>query len=275
MTWIELTVALERAPEDWAPWIEIFREAGIEGTLQVDSPPGLVGYAPDEATALSVERRFAQTDILSVTRREVPEEDWAETWKQFFVPRRVGERLIVRPAWETAELKPGDIEIVVDPGQSFGTGDHPTTRLCLEYLEQAMRPGLEVADVGCGTGILAIAAAKLGTGRLVATDIDAVAVESCRANLIANGVSGEVLQGAGFEPIEGQSFDLVTSNLISAVLMRLAPSAVRAVRPGGAWIVSGIIAANWPEVDTAIQSAGFTLEDHRQEGEWIAARFRR
>ncbi len=274
--WIEVKASLKEEPLDWSIWVEAFRQYGVEGTVQTDDPPTLSGYMPPND-----ERRQDLIDSLTsagalVSETVIPEEDWAESWKQFFVPRRVGERLVVRPTWEEAEVGASDIEIVLDPGQAFGTGDHPTTRGCLTLLEKEGVQGRRVADVGCGSGILAVAAVKLGATGVLAVDSDALSVEAAKANAGRNGVVMTCFQGRGFAPIADHGpFDVVLSNIISSVLIQLAPEAAQRIAPGGAWIVSGIIQAHWPELLETAQANGFELEDKIEEDEWVSALLRR
>ena len=213
---------------------------------------------------------------MSIELQEVEEQDWSEAWKEFFKPRRVGERFIVRPTWEAAEIGPGDLEIVLDPGQAFGTGDHPTTRGCLELIEKADCRGKSIADIGCGSGILSVGAGLLGASELILVDYDPVCVTSSLENLKRNNVTGEVHEGLGFQPLaDDKRFDIVLSNIISAALIRLAPEAADRIKPGGLWIVSGIIEANWPDVLTRAKTCGFELVETFAEGDWIAATLRR
>ncbi len=240
----------------------------------LSDPPRIEGYledAPGAEERASVLAERLRGIGATVESEEVPDQDWSETWKRFFKPFRVGDRLVVRPSWESVSLGPGDVEVEIDPGQAFGTGDHPTTRLCLQLLAGLPWDGLRVADVGCGSGILGIAAAKLGAAEVVGVDIDEASVEVARQNAQRNGVPCRWLVGNGFEPLEGDAFDAAFSNIISAVLIRIAPDAARAVRPGGLWIVSGVIEANWPDVLRAAENAGFGLMEARREGEWLAA----
>lgn len=275
-TWVEVTALLRDAPPDWAPWVEIFRSHGVEGTRQDEAPPALTGYvsARTPARLARLCDALERAGASKVLEREIPEADWAEAWKEFFQPRRIG-RFYVRPSWRDDATPNGDLEIVLDPGQAFGTGDHATTRMCLALVEDALKPGDRLADVGVGSGILSIAAAKLG-GRVTAVEIDPPAVAAARENVARNGVDVEVLEGDGFEPLlSGEPFDVVVSNLISALLVRLAPAAAAVLRPGGAWIVSGIIEANWGDVLGAAQGVGFHLESEHREDDWHAALFRR
>ncbi|MBL8059414.1 MAG: 50S ribosomal protein L11 methyltransferase [Chthonomonas sp.] len=274
-TWTLVRAVLDEAPRDWSPWTELFAEHGIEGTVQEDNPPSLGGYLyeGDGVDALVADLRAA--GALRVDTEVIEEEDWSVAWRKFFVPRRVGNHFVVRPVWEPYELGPTDIEIVLDPGQAFGTGDHPTTRMCLELLEFEALQGKSVADIGCGSGILSVGACKLGASGVVGVDCDAASVDSSRENAERNGVEFEVYLGAGFDPLPHGDFDLVLSNIISAALIRLAPEAFSRIKPGGVWIVSGVIHSNWPDVLEAAQKCGFELVRKQEEGDWIAATFRR
>ncbi|MCA1997481.1 MAG: 50S ribosomal protein L11 methyltransferase [Armatimonadetes bacterium] len=273
-TWHRISARPPEEPADWSPWAEVFSEAGCPSTQVLDDPARIEGYLEDAPGATERARDLA--DRLRalgahVEVAEVPEEDWSETWKRFFKPFRVGERLVIRPSWEVCGLRPGDVEVEIDPGQAFGTGDHPTTRLCLRLLAALPWDGLRVADVGCGSGILGIATAKLGAAEVVGVDIEEASVEVARENARRNGVSCRWLVGNGFDPLAGETFDAAFSNIISAVLIRIAPDAARAVRRGGLWIISGVIGANWPDVLRAAETAGFGPQEVQREGEWLAA----
>jgi ribosomal protein L11 methyltransferase len=276
--WIEIQALFEAAPEDWSVFADAFDRFNCPGSLQTDDPPSMSAYlvavdgAREQASALATELR--RLGASKVAQRVVPDEDWSETWKQFFKPRRIGERFIIRPTWEEFEAAPSDRVIVLDPGQAFGTGDHPTTRLCLELMERANLASAAVADVGCGTGVLSIGAALLGAKEVVALDIDPLSVEIAKANAALNGVAFDCVAGDGFEVFADRRFDAVVSNIISAVLIRLAPGAAAHVKPGGMWIVSGIIRQNWPDVLAAAERAGFNLVERCEEDEWVGATFR-
>ena len=313
MSWIEVEATFPHAPEDISPAIELYRAHGIENTLQ-SSDERLVGCLVDVAgsdVVVEALRRDLQTMGAAVETRALPETNWEEAWKQFFHPRRVGRHWVVRPTWEEYDAVPGDRVIVLDPGQAFGTGDHPTTRMCLELMEPLDLAGQPVADVGCGSGILAVGACMMGAEPVQAVDIDPLAVEVAKENAARNGVSFLALAGDGLaalpasmegvpqdetllgdlgsrisdlgptlshprsEIYDPRSYSLVLSNIISATLVRIAPEIAEAVAPGGAWIVSGIIEANWPDVRETAGKVGFALADERHEDGWVAARFTR
>lgn len=273
--WVLVRATFDANGEDRSPVIGVLMDHGAQSVLE--EGPDLVAYYPRVDGVESVVDGLRQALMPFAPRAFSTEfaedQDWQELFRAHFRPRRVGRRIIVRPTWEPCELEPDDIELILDPGQAFGSGDHPTTRLCLELLEESIAPGRSVLDVGCGSGILAIAAAKLGANPVTATDIDPLSVEVARENAERNGVV-LALQTVDGLP-DGDQVDVVLANIISAVLIRLAPAAALTVRPGGAWIVSGIIRDNWPDVRAAAERVGFTLETHREELDWVGARFRR
>jgi ribosomal protein L11 methyltransferase len=275
--WIEIKAVFDAPPEDWSPFVDAFDRFGCPGSIQSDNPPSLSAYLVDVTGAaargeeLAAElRRLGAREVQTQT---VPEEDWSELWKIHFKPRRVGRRFLIRPTWESFAATAADLVIVLDPGQAFGTGDHPTTRLCLQLMEAASLQGKTVADIGCGSGILSVGACRLGASKVFASDIDPLAVEVTRANAQLNSVSFETIAGDGFAVLS-EPRDVVVSNIISATLIRLSPQAAKAVKPGGLWIVSGIIKGNWPDVQAAAEQQGFVLERVAEEDDWVAATFR-
>lgn len=275
-TWVLLRVAFDAPKDDWSPWIDVLIGHGSHGVLE--EPQTLVAYYP-EVPGVDGVLDLAESDMLEmgaigVKRVSVEEEDWDATFRTHFKPRRIGKRFVVRPTWEAFAAEPDDLELVVDPGQAFGTGDHPTTRMCLELLEDATIAGQTVLDLGCGSGILSIAASKLGAARVLGVDVDPLSVEVAKENATANRAAATFQSGEGFSGI-AEAWDVVVSNIISAVLIRLAPEAYRVVAPGGTWIVSGIIHDNWPDVRKAAESVGFTLKTQRGEDDWVAASFAR
>jgi ribosomal protein L11 methyltransferase len=229
-------------------------------------PPGralLVAWFPDRGAAEAA--RAAHGGALA----EVPDEDWSEGWKKDLRPLDVG-RVRVRPSWIDAPPPPGAAEVVLDPGMAFGTGSHPTTSLCLAALSDLLlaRPGATVLDVGTGSGLLAIAARKLGAGRVAANDEDPVAVEVARENAERNGTALE-LTGAPVEAIPG-TFDVVVANILANVLVALAPALAAKLAPGGVLLLSGILAPQEEEVRGAYVAAGLAPAPHRdrRDGEW-------
>ncbi|HEC22073.1 MAG TPA: 50S ribosomal protein L11 methyltransferase [Chloroflexi bacterium] len=205
--------------------------------------------------------------------RTVKEEDWAEAWKQHYHPIRVGKRLLIKPAWVDVESQPDDIVIEMDPGMAFGTGTHPTTQLCLMACEWLARQGMTAIDLGTGSGILAIAAARLGCYRVLARDIDEVAVRVARENVRRNGVEKQVVVQQG--SLEGllttsRHFDLGMANLTAKIIIRLAGEGLgHLIWPGGKFVFSGLIEEQEPEVTAALEAIDLEVIDRRQMGEWV------
>ena len=274
--WRELSVVL---PEQTAPGtvealFALFDEIGAPGSVLFDDPHRVTAYLPDDVradeAAVQAQRRLTSLGLV-LSARVIEETDWSEAWKAFFRPRRIGQRLVVCPSWERADAGPDDIVLDLDPGQAFGTGDHPTTKMCLELLERHLRPGDRVLDVGAGSGILSIAALKLGAYRTVCCDVDPVSVEAARANLMRNGCDdrAHVVLAEGVRWCRG-TFDVCVSNIISATLVRLAADVGARLRPGGAWILSGICRDNEKGVTLACEEVGFTPVARREDGDWVA-----
>lgn len=201
----------------------------------------------------------------------IREEDWATGWRQHFTPTRIGTKLVIKPTWEPFAPEPGDLVIELDPGMAFGTGTHPTTRLCLEALEKLGRTG-DVLDVGTGSGILAMAAARLGASRVVGTDIDPDAVEVARENCAMNGVTVELVTTPLAE-IPGR-FDVVLANILAEDLVRMAADLTAKVAPDGFLILSGILVEREAYVIDGFAPTGLTLADTSREGEWSCLLYR-
>ena len=276
--WTKVTAILNEIPEDWSMWCEIFARHGIAGTLQTDFPPTLTGYiAPADGFKIApLREELIGFGAMEVEIGDIVEEDWAEAWKQFFIPRRVGQRFVVTPSWTEYQVLPGDLVITLDPGQAFGTGDHPTTRGCLELMEKLSFEGKSVADIGCGSGILSVGSGLLGAAKIVGVDVESPAVASAIENLERNGIKGLIYEGRGFDPIPGEDqYDFVLSNIISAALINLAPTVAIRLKENGFWVVSGIIHNNWNDVLEKAKQCGFNLIEVFEEGDWVAATFRR
>lgn len=205
----------------------------------------------------------------------VHEADWAEAWKEHFPVLRLGRRLVVRPTWRRVRRRPDDVVLSLDPGMAFGTGLHPTTRLCLEGIERWADAGLlagpRLLDVGCGSGILGIAAALLGAREVVGLDTDPIAVEATEANARRNAVARRLRARCGSLPSGTPGgFDLVAANLIASVLVALAAGLRDELRPGGRLIASGIFVDREGEVRDSFAGAGLRIVGRWGEGDWVA-----
>lgn len=213
--------------------------------------------------------------------RVVREEDWANAWKRFYKPLRIGKRVVLKPTWETWSEAPGDLIIHLDPGMAFGTGMHPTTRLCIQALEEYVTPGIEVLDVGTGSGVLAIVALRLGASHVIGTDIDPLAVRVAGENATLNSVSTdadgqlELYKESVPAGVAGR-FPVVVANILAEVLVKLFDSAygnVPLAEPlgaGGVMILSGILEDRAHLVEDAAVRHGLALIDRYQEGDWVA-----
>jgi ribosomal protein L11 methyltransferase len=236
--------------------------------------------------------------------QQLEEQDWADAWKQHYTIQRIGERVVVVPSWLEYEPLPGDLILRLDPGMAFGTGLHPTTQLCIALLERYLQPSCRALDLGCGSGILAIAAAKMGARAVLALDTDPIAVTATRENVERNGVvelvrvaEGSLGGGAalghwlGWDQVAGRTspaaenmesthdlqpatYDLIVANIIARVLAALAADMAGALAPGGMLVASGIIAEREAEVVEAFAAAGLTPVERRQEGDWLALVYR-
>ncbi|HRK21132.1 MAG TPA: 50S ribosomal protein L11 methyltransferase [Fimbriimonadaceae bacterium] len=278
--WIEIEAQLNEPPEDWSPFADAFTRYGCDASVIGNDDRTISGYFEEvegaQAYAVELKNELARLGAANVRIGEVPDQDWSEVWKAHFKPHRIGAHFVVVPSWESFEPGADDIILLLDPGQAFGTGEHPTTRLCLRLMEPIGVEGKTVLDLGCGSGILAIAAAKLGAASVTATDIEPLAVEIARENALRNETDIELFGGNGFgDWAAGRTWDLVLSNIISATLFRLADKASQYVAPGGTWIISGVLEQNFADVRSAIESAGFTFVQAQSEDDWVGAEFRR
>jgi ribosomal protein L11 methyltransferase len=214
-------------------------------------------------------RKLDLGEVLPPAYSWVQEEDWANAWKAFFKPTRVGERLMVIPTWERYELQEGDIPLYLDPGMAFGTGTHATTSLCLRKLEQLVKPGARVLDVGTGSGILAVAAAKLGAAQVVAIDIDPVAVKVAGENAEQNGVTLDVRQATP-DQVEKDPADLIIANIIASVIIDILPDVADRLKEGGRFLASGIIDNKKQQVLDAMTATWLLPLEVREENGWVA-----
>jgi ribosomal protein L11 methyltransferase len=206
--------------------------------------------------------------------RECKEEDWANAWKAFYGIQRLGKHIVIKPSWLEYNPREGDVVLDLDPGMAFGTGLHPTTRLCLEALEEEVKPGpANVLDLGTGSGILAIAAARLGGPgtRIAAIDTDSVAVEATRQNVERNGLTAQIRveQGSTGAAKEYAPYNLIVANILASVIIDLSKSLHDLLEPGGTLISSGIFIERGDAVVEALERAGLPVRENKREGDWL------
>ncbi len=215
---------------------------------------------------------------LEVVVETVRDEDWANNWKQFYKPMQIGQRLLVKPSWEALEEETSRIVLEMDPGMVFGTGTHETTQMCLAQLDALVRPGMRVIDLGCGSGILSVAALLLGAESAVGVDIDPNAVDIAYNNAEANAidrarykvVAGNVLDDHGFVDSLGTGYDIVVANIVAGVIVPLTAIVPRLIAKGGLYITSGIIADRADEVEAALAENGFSILRRETRKDWVA-----
>ena len=207
---------------------------------------------------------------LLLEHQNVQEQDWAENWKKYYKPFRAGERLVIKPSWEAYEEKEGDLVLELDPGMAFGTGTHETTFMCMEQLEKYVTPGCKTIDVGCGSGILGLAAAKLGASDVLAIDLDESAVKVAKENTEKNNLTDlvRVVHGDLLKQREEQA-DVIVANIIADVICFLCGPAKKHLLPGGVFICSGIIREREDDVQKALAEAGYTVCNRLAKGSWV------
>ena len=266
--------AFELVDEGLGARVDTSRPAIVRAYVPARDPAAARRAADETAEALGHLQAFGLRPIGELRTRTVDESDWAEAWKAHFPVLRIGRRIVIRPTWRRHRARAGDVVLALDPGMAFGTGLHPTTRLCLESIDVAAGSGLlreaSVLDVGCGSGILAIAAARFGAARVLGLDIDPIAIEATGANARRNGVARRVRAREGSLPSGEDPHHVVLANLIASVLIALADDLAAELRPGGLLVASGIFVDREPEVRTAFGAAGLRIMARRSEGDWVA-----
>ena len=305
-SWQELTIHVHRDAEEAVSNLMI--ETGSQGVAISDSADyvgqedrfgelypeveqsdmiAITAYYPDTVDIEEVKADLA-THLADLTgfgleigqvileSQELAEEDWADNWKKYYEPARITHDLTIVPSWTDYEATPGEKIIKLDPGMAFGTGTHPTTKMSLFALEQVLRGGETVIDVGTGSGVLSIASSLLGAKAIYAYDLDDVAVRVAQENIALNPdmdniqvAAGDLLRGVDLEA------DVIVANILADVLIHLTEDAYRLVKDQGYLIMSGIISEKWDMVRASAEAAGFFLETHLIQGEWNACVFKK
>jgi ribosomal protein L11 methyltransferase len=300
MRWLELTVeadaeAVEAVSEIFGRLgrgsavrpTRLIRDVADELAAREDptAPYEVTAHLPeDEAAAPAVEateralwhlQAFGLRPVSELRVRSVDDVDWTEAWKAGYAPQRIG-RVVIVPSWLSEPIGPDEVELRLDPGMAFGTGLHPSTRGCLALLQEVSAMPSTVLDVGSGSGILALAALRLGAERAVCMDTDPLAVEATLANAAANGLVDRVnaRRGSLDEP-PNATYALVVANLVASVLVELAKPLAAHTQRGGTLVAGGIIEGRADEVIDALARAGFVLDERLDDGEWTSLRLRR
>ena len=250
------------AQADAEPYISFYLNADEEGRRLADA-----------AEKLAADRN-AQGKHWRYVRETVCDDDWKDKWKEYFKPAHITDRVVVKPTWEPYEKAEGELVIEIDPGAAFGTGTHPTTTGCITLMEKFLRPGMSVLDVGCGSGILSIAAGLLGAGDVLGIEIDPVAVEIGKENVELNGLSSVVKVQAG-DLTKGVDYkaDIVVANLMADLVKMLTGDVKKHMKQGGVYISSGILLELKDELCEFIEGCGFETVDvyeNEKDGGWCA-----
>lgn len=242
---------------------------------------------PEDVCARVAEGLLGLADFVDIGEgtvrvSETEDKDWVNNWKEFFHAFRIGEDIVVKPTWEDegeADVRPGDLVLEIDPGISFGTGAHETTKLCIEALRRYVVEGSEVLDVGCGSGILSITAVKLGAAHALAIDIDPIAVEAAGENRETNHVPPEKLELLAGNLIDDEAlrercgegrYDMIVANILADVLIPMTPAVAPMLKEGGLYITSGILDTREGDVRAAVEAAGLTVKDVTRKNDWVA-----
>ena len=279
MAWQELSIAV---PHEYVePISYLFSRYGRGLGMERDGPDRILlrTYLPGNSRQrlARIEVGINLINILQplgeINIRLLPEdEDWQKQWRSHFSLLRVGRHLVIKPSWIEYEAAPGEVLVELDPGMAFGTGYHPTSHTCLQAIEELLQPGMAVLDLGTGSGILSIAAVKLGASRVVALDIDPQAVRAARQNLRRTRVQKQVTltQGSVPHPLAGHGlFDLAVANISARAVRERAPFVLPTLKPGGHLIASGIMDHQRQEVHESLEELGFSLSGEWTQDEWV------
>lgn len=252
-------------------------EAIIKGYFSEESVEQITTYIKQLEQSIEQLKSFSiDVGAVRITHQEVEEADWANEWKQYYKPVKISERLVIKPTWEHYEAAADELIIELDPGMAFGTGTHETTSLCLRTIEQVMQVGDDVIDIGTGSGILAIAAVKLGANHVLAIDLDPVAVSSALENAKLNKLEDQitVLEGDLLNVSTVRQFaqpvQLIVANILAEIILTFIGDVYEKLEHGGKYIASGIIKQKEADVVAGLQAAGFTIENRLYENDWVA-----
>ena len=234
-----------------------------------DEATALIKETKEELKVAKEENDFGRLKLESEIMKD---EDWENSFKKYYKALRVGEHILIKPTWEEADIKDGDVVVELDPGMAFGTGTHESTHMCLEFLEKMVKKGDKVLDIGTGSGILGIAALKLGAESVTAVDIDPLAVKIAKENAQANGFGEDkfsVLQGDLADKVKGE-YDLVLANIVADIICELAKKVSPYIKNDGKFITSGIIDFKADNVREALKSNNIKINEEKNMGDWYS-----
>jgi ribosomal protein L11 methyltransferase len=310
MKWIEVNVVFDQPGKDPAGGelaadliSDIFYDFGLQGVVVEDpaldpeeewaedaigrpADNAVTAYLPEdsqlEARCRTLEKKLSllKSDsglVARISYKKRDDEDWANAWKAYFWPHRLGRRLVVKPTWREYNTEGDDLVIELDPGMAFGTGTHPTTALCAAMIEKYLKKGDRFLDVGTGSGILMIAAARLGADWVCGIDKDETAITVAEANLKQNSIPSAryQLKTANLVDETRQTYDIIAANIFTHVILDLLTDIKRVLNPGGVFICSGIIEKNRDQVNEALGKSGFEIVEIAHQEEWVAIASRR
>lgn len=296
MKWIEAIVITVPENEDYVS--DILYQAGATG-LAIEDPKDIMELSQEKTDwdyvdhnlikidldKISIKAYFSESQDLDriigfikekindnygeLAFNEIDDNDWAESWKKYYKPRRIGEKIIIKPSWESADIQPGDLVVELDPGMAFGTGTHETTIMCTEALETFVKPGDRVYDIGCGSGILSIVSAKLGASKVIGVDLDPTCIEVSNENIVNNNVEDkvQVIQGNLLDVIDEKA-DVIVSNIIAEIIVKMSKDLKEFLVKDGIFIASGIIIEKISMVKEALVENNFEIIEVKELGEW-------
>jgi len=266
---VESPEADPAADNDWA-----------DGVQKMPEKDAVIAYFPDNMESREkykiLEKEMIRLNkkngiLTQILYQKIDEEDWAESWKNYFFPEKISKRIVVKPTWREYSPNPNEIVLEIDPGMAFGTGTHPTTILCVNMIEAYLKPGYTLLDVGTGSGILMIAAAKLGAAKMFGVDTDEIAVDIARKNLLLNRIENDkfqVIKGNLLDNVKEQS-DIVVANILSNVIIILLDNIKKVLKKDGIFICSGIIEENKDTVAQKMKDSGFDILEIQTDQHWV------
>ena len=259
--------------KDSESYIKFYVSNDIQGKEKL----ALLTNSLEELKNLGKEEQW-NLGTLELKLNNVSEADWANNWKKYYKPTKIGENVVIKPTWEEYNAKAGETVVEIDPGMAFGTGTHETTSMCIELLQEYVQNNDTVLDIGCGSGILGIVSAKLGADKVVGVDFDSVAVEVAKENVSNNGLSDKVeIRCGDLMEVVKEKGRIIVANIIADVIIKLTKTVPNFIEENGVFIASGIIKERLDDVLCAMEKEGFEIEKVVKKGEWaaVAARLNR